>query len=48
VGSARRTVSEPTVLEAPPIFWMMIGWPSFSDSRSAVMRPSPSVPPPGG
>jgi hypothetical protein len=41
-------VSEPVTLEAPPILRMMIGWPSFSDSTSAVMRPRLSVPPPGG
>jgi hypothetical protein len=33
---------------APPTFSMMTGWPSSGRMRSAMMRPTTSVDPPGG
>src|SRR3954463_14992347 len=38
----------PRLPPAPPMFSMKNCWPSFSDSRCAIMRPAISVTPPAG
>src|SRR5215831_3542389 len=45
--SARATASLPSVPPAPGRFSITTGWPSFSCSDCATMRPMMSAPPPG-
>src|SRR5262245_32478654 len=47
-GSDRATASAPILLPAPPRFSITTCWPQISDSFAATIRPTPSVPPPGG